>query len=95
MIRQHQLPQADAQRLGRPAGNENDAATVTGQRQIKGSGNYWNWENLGGADFGQHDPPHPPGVPLLMPGEMITEESRRCSRFSADALLHRPSLPGL
>ena len=35
----------------------------------------------GGADFGQHDPPLSAGVPLLMPGEMITEESRAVLDF--------------
>ncbi len=39
-----------------------------------------NWRT-GGADFGQHDPPLSAGVPLLMPGEMITEESRAVLDF--------------
>ena len=32
--------------------------------------------------------PYPPGVPLVMPGEMITEEPGG-ARFPADAVLYR------
>lgn len=39
--------------------------------------------------------PYPPGVPLVMPGEMLTEESRPVLEFLADAVRNRRALSGL
>lgn len=39
--------------------------------------------------------PYPPGVPLVMPGEMITEEKPPGAGVPADAVRNRRSLPGL
>ena len=51
------------------------------QRQIKGEVETIELENLVGRISANMILPYPPGVPLLMPGEMITEESRAVLDF--------------
>ena len=51
------------------------------QRQSKGEGETIELENLVGRISANMILPYPPGVPLLMPGEMITEESRAVLDF--------------
>lgn len=52
-----------------------------GQRQIKGRWKLLNWRTRVGRISANMILPYPPGVPLLMPGEMITEESRAVLDF--------------
>lgn len=51
------------------------------QRQVKGEVETVELENLVGRVSANMILPYPPGVPLLMPGEMITEESRAVLDF--------------
>ena len=51
------------------------------QRQVKGEVETIELENLVGRVSANMILPYPPGVPLLMPGEMITEESRAVLDF--------------
>ena len=51
------------------------------QRQVRGEVETVELENLVGRVSANMILPYPPGVPLLMPGEMITEESRAVLDF--------------
>ncbi len=51
------------------------------QRQIKGEVETIALEQLVGRVSANMILPYPPGVPLLMPGEMLTEESRTVLDF--------------
>jgi lysine decarboxylase len=62
------------------AGDEVDAAqglAAPGEREVETV----ELENLVGRVSANMILPYPPGVPLLMPGEMITEESRAVLDF--------------
>ena len=80
LIRQHQLPQ-----LMLSAFDVLPEMKMTPhhawQRQIKGEVETIELENLVGRISANMILPYPPGVPLLMPGEMITEESRAVLDF--------------
>ncbi len=80
MIRQHQLPQ-----LMLSAFDVLPEMKMTPhharQRQIKGEVETIELENTVGRISANMILPYPPGVPLLMPGEMITEESRAVLDF--------------
>ncbi len=80
MIRQHQLPQ-----LMLSAFDVLPEMKMTPhharQRQIKGEVETIELENPVGRISANMILPYPPGVPLLMPGEMITEESRAVLDF--------------
>ncbi|MCS5874208.1 hypothetical protein LN650_26620 [Klebsiella pneumoniae subsp. pneumoniae] len=80
LIRQHQLPQ-----LMLSAFDVLPEMKMTPhhawQRQIKGRWKLLNWRTLVGRISANMILPYPPGVPLLMPGEMITEESRAVLDF--------------
>ncbi len=51
------------------------------QRQVQGEVETVELENLVGRVSANMILPYPPGVPLVMPGEMITEESRAVLDF--------------
>ncbi|MCZ5424209.1 hypothetical protein O5558_20290 [Escherichia coli] len=63
------------------------------QRQIKGEVETIALEQLVGRVSANMILPYPPGVPLLMPGEMLTKESRTVLDFLLMLCSRRATLP--
>ncbi len=80
LIRQHQLPQLMLSAFD-VLPEMKMMPHHAWQRQIKGEVETIELENLVGRISANMILPYPPGVPLLMPGEMITEESRAVLDF--------------